>query len=235
MTVQSNLRNVTRFCLTVGGLAALVIGADRVSAQVVTQPVQPVPIYPVPSQVELGPVLDVVPYVLSDGYTIQLTLVPSVREFLGYDPQPNVTIPTQPNTVIVPTILPAFRVRQVVTTVNVWDGQTVVLGGLMSENTLKQKDKVPLLGDLPLVGKLFRSESSTSSKRNLLIFVTPTIIDPAGNRTHTDDDMPFAKSAIPPQPGQQRAQAPLMSEPAIPAQPVAGAANAAKPNAERNP
>jgi type II secretory pathway component GspD/PulD (secretin) len=64
------------------------------------------------------------------------------------------------------------------------------------------KDQVPMLGDLPLVGRLFRSESKTTNKKNLLIFVTPLLIDPAGNRLHTDDEMPFAQSAIPAQPEQ---------------------------------
>jgi general secretion pathway protein D len=95
--------------------------------------------------------------------------------------------------------LPRFRLREVVTSVIVWDGQTVVLGGLITEDITKIKDKIPMLGDLPFVGRLFRSESSTSSKKNLMIFVTPTIIDPAGNRYHSDDEMPFAQNAIPPQ------------------------------------
>jgi len=95
--------------------------------------------------------------------------------------------------------LPHFRLRQVVTSANVWDGQTVVLGGLISEDVTKFKDKVPVLGDLPLVGRLFRSESSSTAKKNLMIFVTPTIIDAAGNRLHSEDEMPFAQSSIPPQ------------------------------------
>jgi general secretion pathway protein D len=96
--------------------------------------------------------------------------------------------------------LPHFRVRQVVTSCNVWDGQTIVLGGLISETITKISDKVPVLGDLPLVGRLFQSQSSDSTKDNLVIFVTPTIIDPAGNRVHNDDDLPFAHTAIPAQP-----------------------------------
>ena len=149
---------------------------------------------------ELGPVLDVVPYVLADGVTIKLDLIPSVREFVGYDPAPNIPTPPQLNAVYVPPILPRLRVRQVVTSVHVWDGQTVVLGGLISEDSLKTKDKVPILGDLPLVGRLFRSEASSTRKKNLAIFVSPTIIDPAGNRMHNDEDMPFAAQGIPPQP-----------------------------------
>ena len=96
-------------------------------------------------------------------------------------------------------VLPHFSVRQVVSTVNVWDGQTVVLGGLLSESITTIKDQVPMLGDLPLVGRLFRSEAKSTKKKNLLIFVTPLLIDPAGNRLHSEDEMPFAQNGIPPQ------------------------------------
>jgi general secretion pathway protein D len=96
--------------------------------------------------------------------------------------------------------LPRYRVRQIVTAVNVWDGQTVMLGGLISETIAKVKDKVPVLGDLPLLGRLFQSQYNYSDKENLMVFVTATIIDPAGNRIHRDEEMPFAKTSIPPQP-----------------------------------
>jgi general secretion pathway protein D len=75
----------------------------------------------------------------------------------------------------------------------------VAIGGLLGDDTMKSKDKVPVLGDMPFFGKLFQSQSTQSTKKNLVIFVTPTIIDPAGNRVHTDEDMPFAMNAIPPQ------------------------------------
>lgn len=146
--------------------------------------------------------LDVVPYVSADGYTIQMTIIPTVTEFVGYD-NPGQFVPTAavaggtPITAVLP--LPHLRVRQVTTSAIVWDGQTVVLGGLITENVTRIKDRVPLLGSVPLLGRLFRSEATETAKNNLLIFVTPTIIDPAGNRVHTDDEMPFAKSAIPTQ------------------------------------
>ena len=78
-------------------------------------------------------------------------------------------------------------------------GQTVVLGGLLVDDTTKVKDKVPFLGDLPYLGRLFRSESNNTKKRNLVIFVTPTIIDPTGTRVHSDAEMPFAQNQIPAQ------------------------------------
>ena len=85
------------------------------------------------------------------------------------------------------------------TSVRVWDGQTLVLGGLLSETVNTLKDQVPMLGDLPLVGRLFRSESKNTHKRNLLVFITPTIIDPAGNRVHSEEEMPFSRNALPQQ------------------------------------
>jgi general secretion pathway protein D len=146
--------------------------------------------------------------VLSDGFTVNLTLIPTLTEFVGYD-NPNEVLASGAinqsiagGLIVVPTVLPRFNVRQVVSTVNVWDGQTVVLGGLLSETVTTIKDQVPMLGDLPLVGRLFRSESKSTAKKNLLIFVTPLLIDPAGNRLHTDDEMPFAQNAIPAQPTQ---------------------------------
>jgi general secretion pathway protein D len=148
---------------------------------------------------ETGPVLDVIPVVLSDGYTINLTLIPSVTEFTGYDPSPTIPGVNVANVVMIPTILPHFTVRQVITTVNIWDNQTVVLGGLISSSVQTEKDKVPVLGDLPLVGRLFQSQSKTSEKKNLMIFVTATMVDPAGNRAHSDDELPFAQNTIPPQ------------------------------------
>ncbi len=151
--------------------------------------------------VEVGPILDVVPYVLSDGYTINMALIPSVTVFDGYQTPPVVpNVTGNLNVVQLPVVLPYFTVRQVVTTVNVWDNQTVVIGGLISSEVQSTKDTVPVIGDLPMVGKLFQSQSKTTQKKNLMIFVTATIVDPAGNRVHSDDDLPFAQTAVPPQP-----------------------------------
>ncbi len=153
--------------------------------------------------IPFGPVLDVIPYVSADGFSIQMTIIPTLTEFLGYE-DPGDFAPTAFTTQGIAATatlpLPRLRIRQVTTSCNVYDGQTIVLGGLISENLRKIKDKVPMLGDLPFLGRLFRSESSTSDKRNLVIFVTPTIIDPAGNRMHSDEELPFARSTIPAQP-----------------------------------
>src|SRR5580692_1759552 len=117
-------------------------------------------IIPYTQQVEIGPILDVVPYVLSDGYTINLTLIPSLTDFNGYDSPPNISNVTGSlNVVQLPVILPNFSIRQVVATVNVWDNQTVVIGGLISSQVENTSDKVPVIGDIPLIGNLFQSNS----------------------------------------------------------------------------
>jgi general secretion pathway protein D len=151
------------------------------------------------SPIPLGPVIDVLPTVSADGVTIQMTIIPTLTEFVGYDLAtaaifvPKTILPSgQSESAVLP--LPIFRVRQVTTSCSVWDGQTVVLGGLISDEVTKIKDKVPMLGDFPFIGKMFRSESSQTRKKNLVIFVTPTIIDPAGNRAHKDEDLPFYQS-----------------------------------------
>ena len=179
-----------------GGVGGLTGGGAGAVGSQVNYPLSTIPI---------GPTLDVIPYVSADGFTIQMTIIPTITEFLGYD-DPGAFVPQAqsvggvggaalPITATLP--LPHFRVRQVTTSAIVWDGQTVVLGGLITENVTKFKDQVPVLGDLPLVGRFFRNESSQTQKKNLVIFVTPTIVDPAGNRYHSEDEMPFAQSAIP--------------------------------------
>ncbi len=152
-----------------------------------------------------GPVLDVVPYVSSDDETIQMTILPTITEFVGYDdPGPFVpqilglTSGSSPisRTSVLP--LPRLRVRMVTTSAIVWDGQTVALGGLIAEDNVKSRDKVPVLGDVPVLGRLFRSENSRTVKKNLMIFVTATIVDAAGKRVHDPENLPMDPATNPP-------------------------------------
>ncbi|RTE86205.1 MULTISPECIES: type II secretion system secretin GspD [Gammaproteobacteria] len=69
-----------------------------------------------------------------------------------------------------------FNKREIQTTVLARDGQTIVLGGLIDEDVQESLSKVPLLGDIPLIGHLFKSTSVSTRKRNLMIFIRPTII-----------------------------------------------------------
>jgi len=143
-----------------------------------------------------GVQLEVEPTVGPDGYTIELSLSPQITEFQGFvnygtpiqtlapvylGGTNGAVIATRQITLTPNTInQPVFSVRQVDTQVTVYDGQTVVLGGLMREDVQKIQDKTPIAGDLPLVGSLFRSSANQRIKRNLLIFVTAGLLDPAG-------------------------------------------------------
>jgi general secretion pathway protein D len=71
---------------------------------------------------------------------------------------------------------PTFDTRTIKNAVLVKSGETVVLGGLMDEKTQEKVSKVPLLGDIPVLGYLFRSTNNSTSKRNLMVFIRPTIL-----------------------------------------------------------
>ena len=147
-----------------------------------------------------GVTLEVEPVVGPDGVTIDLNLVPQVVEFEGFvnygSPIKTVNpallgflgIPTnllgtaQQAITLTDNVInqPIFSTRKVTTSVSVWDGQTVVLGGLMREDVQKVEDRTPIVGDLPIVGRLFRTNVDQHIKRNLIIFVTARLVNPAG-------------------------------------------------------
>ena len=76
--------------------------------------------------------------------------------------------------------LPIIKKREIQTTVTIADGSTIGMGGLINERIESFEDKVPVMGSLPLVGRLFRTEGERAVKRNLLMFVTARIIEPNG-------------------------------------------------------
>ena len=140
------------------------------------------------NKIETGPVLDVVPNVLSDGYTINLTVIPSLTKFWGYNTPPTNDVEHINNDEIhPPAVLPDITVRQIARTLNLWDGQTVILSGLPEKNYVNGKET---------------NEKPKTKDKELLVFITATIVDPAGNRIHSDDELPFAQRGVPPQPPQ---------------------------------
>ena len=131
----------------------------------------------------VGVEMEVTPTVENDN-SISLQLEPRVTEFEGFVEYggPSLALSGGVN-VSVPSgfFQPIFSVREVRTEVTIWDGATVVMGGLTREQVVRVEDKVPLLGDLPLLGRLFRSQGESTQKRNLLIFVTANLISPGGS------------------------------------------------------
>lgn len=107
---------------------------------------------------EVGIKLKVVPQI-NEGNAVKLTIE---QEVSGINGKTGVDV--------------TFATRRLTTTVMADSGQIVVLGGLISEEVQESVQKVPFLGDLPIIGHLFKSSSSGKKKKNLMIFIKPTII-----------------------------------------------------------
>ncbi len=123
-----------------------------------------------------GPVLDLLPTISADTLRIDLAVTASVNEFLGYDDPGQFAVSTdqvgQPQPATLP--IPHFRLRQLPVTASVWDHQTLVLGGALEQGRPADRP-----GD---------------NQKRLLVMVTPTVIDPVGNRVHTDQQVEAARS-----------------------------------------
>lgn len=131
----------------------------------------------------IGVEMEVTPTV-EDGDKISLRLEPRVTEFEGFVEYGGISVAISGGTTVtVPSgfFQPIFSVRQIRTEVTIYDGATVVMGGLTREEVITINDKVPVLGDIPLLGRLFQSKGQSSQKRNLLIFVTANLISPGGS------------------------------------------------------
>ena len=131
---------------------------------------------------EVGVTLEVTPTVAADD-SIALNLKPKVTEFEGFVEYGGTSVAlTGGVTVTVPSgfFQPILSTREVTTDVTVFDGATVVIGGLTREEVKTVDDKVPVLGNLPLIGAAFRSTGKSVQKRSLMVFVTANLVSPGG-------------------------------------------------------
>lgn len=117
----------------------------------------------------IGILLHVTPSVGKDKEMITLTLNPEVSEATADAFEYSGEVK-----------LPKFTTRNLSTNIIVHNGDTVVLGGLIKESKTNTRTKVPFLGDLPILGALFRKDSDSVIRKNLLIFVTASILSPEG-------------------------------------------------------
>jgi general secretion pathway protein D len=131
---------------------------------------------------DVGVTLEVTPTVGADD-SIALNLKPKVMEFEGFVEYgaPSIAV-SGANVIQSPSgyFQPIFSTREVTTDVTVFDGATVVIGGLTREEVKTVNDKVPVLGDIPIIGTAFRSNSKSTVKKNLTIFVTANLVSPGG-------------------------------------------------------
>ena len=155
-----------------------------------------------------GVTLEIEPTIGENNYSIDLRFAPELVEFegfinygspiqtLGNDMFGNpISITITENRIE----MPVFATRRVTTGLTIYDGYTVAVGGLMREDVQNVEDSVPILGDLPIIGRLFRTKAESRTKSNLIIFVTAEIIDAAGARINAPSGDALGAAAVAPQ------------------------------------
>jgi len=116
------------------------------------------------SIITVGTVLAVTPQISADGW-ITLDITPAITSFVD-----EVIAPSKNSSA------PVLDIQQSSTIVRLRDGETIVMGGLIQNTSAKNIRKIPLLGDIPLLGKLFQGRAQAKQKKELVIFLTPTIV-----------------------------------------------------------
>lgn len=127
--------------------------------------------------VPVGFVMSVTPQINGNG-NVSLNVRPTITRIIGFarDPAPALADPPSDFENLVPEI----HVNEIESLLEVADGQTVVIGGLMTDESNKDEDEIPLLGRLPLIGELFSYKNESVTKSELVLFLRPTVIRGAG-------------------------------------------------------
>lgn len=140
---------------------------------------------------EVGVIMDVLPTADANKQYVELVLNPSIVEFDGfvnYGTPINApvstgvvggggTIEVTPNAILAP----VFRTQRVtIPSLTVYDGSTILIGGLLQQSVQNVEDKTPVLGDLPVVGRLFQSKASQPVSKAVFFFVNVQLLDPTG-------------------------------------------------------
>jgi MSHA biogenesis protein MshL len=124
-----------------------------------------------PHSVPVGLTMSITPQISAND-SVQVDVRPSITRLLNYvnDPNPALTIDSP---------IPQVQTREMESVLKIEDNQIAVLGGLMQDELNNQTYSVPLLGDIPLLGELFRYRNDTTKKTELVIFLRPTVIHDA--------------------------------------------------------
>lgn len=173
-------QNISSFDTPVFDNNGNLIGVNSVF---VTPPI--VPAFPAAFETrETGVFLEVLPTADENRRYIDVALKPVITDFDGFvnfgSPinlvQAGVSIPLAEN----PILQPVFSVKKVDTSVTILDGATIVVGGLLQDRAINVNDKTPILGNLPMVGKLFQSNAVKHQSTAILFFLNVELVDPTG-------------------------------------------------------
>ena len=132
--------------------------------------------------VPIGLVMAVTPYI-SENNEVTLNIRPTISRIIGFVDYDNPFVRTDGEATLISQI-PEVQIREIETVLRVASGHTVVLGGLMQDTVDNTSDGVPLLGDLPYVGDLFKFRHDISQKSELVIFLRPVVT----NSGNSDED-----------------------------------------------
>jgi len=169
--------------------------APQIPDSITAASISPVaPANPTDFEIEkLGVSLRVTPNLGANNQTISLDFKPTIVEFDGFinygspingydttavnaDGSTGASIEITSNSIE----QPVFSRRKIETQLTLYDGNTVAVGGLIKEERITVEDKVPILGDLPFIGRLFQSKVDSQDRSNLVIFVTARVVDASG-------------------------------------------------------
>ena len=152
-----------------------------------------------------GVTLEIEPTLADNNFMIDLRFVPEIVEFEGFinygSPilTPGTDALGNPVSIVLTDNrieMPIFATRRVNTALTIYDGYTVAIGGLLREDVQNVDDRVPILGDIPWVGRLFQTKAEQRIKSNLVIFVTAQIIDPTGRPLRGGDESDRASTEV---------------------------------------
>ena len=181
---------------------------------------------------EVGTILKVTPTISAEGTSVMLKIAIESSS-IGQKPAGAVDLVTNK--------------RTITTTVLIEDGGVVVLGGLIEDNSVKGEQRVPYLGNIPLIGLLFKTRNATSTKNNLILFIRPKILrDPSQAAFETDLKYNYMmdqqkdlnrREALPLLPGVSRGklEAPPPPKPGTPTPPGGAAPEGAAPAPQSSP
>ncbi len=124
------------------------------------------------------------PTVLEDG-RISMKVLPEVTDLVGFT---NINAGDGENSFGPPVLVPTLTTRRASTTVELRDGQSLAIGGLLSDSTRENINRLPILGEIPILGALFRSSEYQTDKTELIIVVTPRLIKPLGSNYRLPTD-----------------------------------------------
>jgi len=139
---------------------------------------------------KVGTILEVLPVADANKRFVDVTIKPELTEFDGFVNY-GTPITTGANSLAGPTtvtltdnsiLMPVFSVQRVSTSVTVTDGATIVIGGLLKEKMQNVEDKTPILGDIPVVGRLFQSKANSPEKTAIIFLVNVELLDATGRR-----------------------------------------------------